>query len=243
MRHGRRLMPLLLAAAASAALCSCSSPAFVDAALGLPPDAAVPADDAATQPVAQELALPGADTSAGWSALDPDNADADAARSRFSVPAPTQPTLPAGPEPPEAPIARLEPPARVRFLGREPAVERIRLDPMTSCPQFNANTASDALRVTAGTRSLNATFWSRGTPGLAGLRIGAVPQTLRASDPRTITWSRLPLPSGCREVTTTVSGLRTGDAYQVIVDEQTTSTVTGGARWRTIATSEGVAVR
>lgn len=242
-----RLRAAALVSAMAVCLSGCAAQGVLDALAGVSPGSpqtrARGGDDA--RPAAAGLPLGGwsggaADTSAGWSPLDPDNADARAARSQFAVPTPRQPALPADPVAPRPPVARLEPPIRPMPMGRGPLVKEIELEPMRDCPRFRDN-VSAAMSVVGAPGAIRVTFASRGTPGLRSIQLGAEAVSLRSGTPEPTVWTRLEPPDGCTEVNALIPGLTSGNSYRVLLVEEVYSTVTKRTTARIVARSEPVA--
>lgn len=61
-------------------------------------------------------------------------------------------------------------------------------------------------------------FYSHDDPDIRSFRVSAMSQTLRPGKNPLPVWQTVKAPKGCRTVTTTVTGLRAGEGYDVWVD-------------------------
>jgi hypothetical protein len=168
---------------------------------------------------------------------------------RVSVPAPEKPRRPADPADPVPPTAELEPPRRPWFLNYPGLPPRIELAPMRSCPKPHGALAQIAVVTEVGRGALSLTWQASGLTEVTGYRLVAVPAPPRPSATALpIRTATVDAPTGCREVTATVTGLPSGERYQVHLESISGQTVNpAGHRYpdlhRMLARSEVVTVR
>lgn len=167
---------------------------------------------------------------------------------RVSVPSPARPRRPGPPADPVPPTADLEPPRRPWFLNYPGLPPRIELAPMRSCPKPHGALAQIAVVTEVGAGAISLTWQASGLTEVPGYRLIAVPAPPRPSATalpiRTVTVAAT---TGCREVTATVSGLPSGERYQVHLEAISRQTVNpAGHRYpdfhRMLARSEVVTV-
>jgi hypothetical protein len=137
------------------------------------------------------------------------------------------PALPARPDQPVEParpvVAPPENPHHWQFSG-PPPMPHYSLKPPDSCFQPRGQGLNvERLTARPGTRSATLTWWDLGDPDtrtyqIAIVPVGATGNPVGYTDVSTVTepvrFQTVPAPNNCEQVTATVTGLKTGDAYR-----------------------------
>jgi hypothetical protein len=165
---------------------------------------------------------------ADWMYFD-DRPEWSSVRGVPQVPGPTGPSDPVRPT-----IAPPENPIHFPFAG-PPPMPHYSLKPMTDCPQQHGpGYGVQNFTSSVGTTSVSITWWDLNDPDIIDYEIYAIPQFTNEGNmatpvnpPASKTKIVTP-PRACKQVTATITGLTTGQQYQIYLESKNKNEVGNG---------------
>jgi hypothetical protein len=147
------------------------------------------------------------------------------------VPQVSGPSDPVAPDRPD--VAPPENPHHWRFSSAA-AMPHYTLKARTSCFQPRGpGTYVAALTTTPGKGRVTIKWWDLGDPDTQSYQIAVIPNDQVGTGPRTLTrWVSVAAPKACKQVSTTISGLKSGAAYKFILVATNISRTQKGVTYR-----------